>query len=226
MLLVPRSRARAEDGRGPRSTTTRSPDLVAKEIRSRQEKNPCIRFSFFYNSLRRKKYRRSDGNHFTGERENLEPWNPRLTGSRQGRRSRAPVLRGKVNVARGFRDCQSNLPRGGDSNHGDEEGCQEGREEGREEAGQEGQEVGLQGTSLYFSRISGIRGPNGPPFFLPGRAQLRRLRRSRIPQGIRRVLHPGIERLLYFRRVAPARPSRAPLARSGERMGPEEPHGA
>jgi len=44
-------------------------DLGEKENLARQEKNPCIRFSFFYNSSRRKKYRRSDGTHFTGERE-------------------------------------------------------------------------------------------------------------------------------------------------------------
>ena len=194
MLPVPRSRTRAEDERASRSAPSRMRPRGEKKIRSRQEKNPCIRFSFFYNSRGKKKNRRSDGNHFTGERENLEPWNPRLTGSRQGRRSRAPVLRGKVNVARGFRDCQSNLPRGGDSNHGDEEGCQEGREEGREEAGQEGQEVGLQGISLYFSRISGIRGPNGPPFFLPGRTRHRRPRCSPNSTGNPRGFAPRYEK--------------------------------
>ena len=35
-----------------------------------------------------------------------------------------------------------------------------------------------------------------------------------------------MERLLYSSRVAPSRPPRAPLARSGQRLGPQEPDGA
>src|SRR5659263_490897 len=44
---------------------------------------------------------------------------------RSGKRE-VPVLRGAANLARGFRDCQSNLPGGGDRPHASEE---EGRQE-------------------------------------------------------------------------------------------------
>jgi hypothetical protein len=50
----------------------------------------------------------------------------------RSRKREVPVLRGAANLARGFRDCQSNLPRGGDSPHASEE-------EGRQEEHQEGE---------------------------------------------------------------------------------------
>ena len=50
----------------------------------------------------------------------------------RSRKREGPVLRGAANLARGFQDCQSNLPGGGDSPHASEE-------EGRQEEHQEGE---------------------------------------------------------------------------------------
>jgi PadR family transcriptional regulator AphA len=72
---------------------------------------------------------------------------------------RAPALRGTGKLARGFRLCQSSLPRGGDRANGNQE---EGHQEGHQEGNQEGQEVS---PTCSIQGISGKRGLGQPPYF-------------------------------------------------------------